>query len=281
MATPLAEAALTLLRYCTATPTARARVQLPQHMFTFLLEGEKVVQFAGVRVTVHPSQLVLLGAGNCLMSEKVATPGGSYHSLLLLFDPALLRDFFSRHAAWLSWADAAPSAGPPLLLVEADEFLRAYVRSLDCLLPPAGGVVPYPLLQAKLEELLVYLALYQPGQLAALRHLGQVGSEELRVREAVTTQLASPGPVGGVAELAFLCHMSTSTFKRRFTQLYGSSPGRWLLHQRMELAARQLRPAGRPVGEVAAELGYEDLSSFIQAFKQVHGRTPKQYQLAG
>jgi AraC-like DNA-binding protein len=275
MATPLAEAALTLLRYCTATPTARARVQLPQHMFTFLLEGEKVVQFAGVRVTVHPSQLVLLGAGNCLMSEKVATPGGSYHSLLLLFD------FFSRHAAWLSWADAAPSAGPPLLLVEADEFLRAYVRSLDCLLPPAGGVVPYPLLQAKLEELLVYLALYQPGQLAALRHLGQVGSEERRVREAVTTQLASPGPVGGVAELAFLCHMSTSTFKRRFTQLYGSSPGRWLLHQRMELAARQLRPAGRPVGEVAAELGYEDLSSFIQAFKQVHGRTPKQYQLAG
>jgi AraC-like DNA-binding protein len=280
MATPLAEAALTLLRYRTATPTARARVQLPQHMFTFLLEGEKVVQFVGVRVTVHPLQLVLLGAGNCLMSEKMATPGGSYHSLLLLFDPALLRDFFSRHAAWLGRAAAAPSAGPPLLLVEADEFLQAYVRSLDCLLPPTGGVVPYPLLQAKLEELLVYLALYQPGQLAALRYLGQVGSEEQRVREAVTTQLASPGPVG-VAELAFLCHMSTSTFKRRFTQLYGSSPGRWLLHQRMELAARQLRPAGRPVGEVAAELGYEDLSSFIQAFKQVHGRTPKQYQLAG
>jgi AraC-like DNA-binding protein len=74
--------------------------------------------------------------------------------------------------------------------------------------------------------------------------------------------------------------MSASTFKRRFAQLYGSSPGRWLLHRRMEQAACHLRPAGRPVGEVAAELGYEDLSSFIQAFKQVHGRTPKQYQLA-
>jgi AraC-like DNA-binding protein len=229
---------------------------------------------------VHPSQVLLLGAGNCLMSEKVATPGGSYHSLLLLFDPALLRDFFSRHAAWLGQATAAPSVSQPLLLLAADEFLQAYVRSLDCLLSPAGGAVPAPLLHAKLEELLVYLALYQPEQLAPLRHLGQAGSEELRVREAVMAHLASPGPVS-VAELAFLCHMSTSTFKRRFAQLYDSSPGRWLLHQRMAQAARQLRPAGRPVGEVAAELGYEDLSSFIQAFKQVHGRTPKQYQLAG
>lgn len=280
MATPRPEAALTLLRYRTATPAARARVQLPQHLFTFLLEGEKVVQFAGARVTVRPSHLVLLGAGNCLMSEKAATPGGSYHSLLLFFDPALLFDFFSRHAAWLGQPAAAPTVGPPLVLVEADKFLRAYVRSLDCLLPPAGGTVPRPLLQAKLEELLVYLALHQPEQLAELRHLGQAGSEELRVRQAITAHVASPGPVS-VAELAFLCHLSESTFKRRFAQLYGSSPGRWLLHRRLELAASQLRPAGRPVGEVAAALGYEDVSSFIQAFKQVHGCTPKQYQLAG
>jgi hypothetical protein len=42
MATSPSNVPLTLLRYCTATPTARTRVQLPQHMFTFLLEGEKV-----------------------------------------------------------------------------------------------------------------------------------------------------------------------------------------------------------------------------------------------
>lgn len=75
--------------------------------------------------------------------------------------------------------------------------------------------------------------------------------------------------------------MSLSTFKRRFAGLYGTSPSRWLLARRMEQAAVLLRQADRNVSELSDELGYENLSSFIQAFKQFHGVTPKQYQVAG
>lgn len=70
-------------------------------------------------------------------------------------------------------------------------------------------------------------------------------------------------------------------FKRRFANLYGISPGRWLLERRMEKAAALLRQADRQVSELSDELGYENLSSFIQSFKQFYGVTPKQYQAAG
>jgi AraC-like DNA-binding protein len=272
---PSPAAAISLLRYRTQAPAARARVLLSQHMFTFLLAGEKTVHFAGAQVTIRPQQFVLLAAGNCLMSEKVAAPATDYHSLLLLFDPHLLTDFCHRHAAWLSQS-AKPAASLPFLRFAQDAFLTTFVQSLDCLLTGAAAP-PRELQLVKLEELLLYVAFQHPGQLQQLRSLGQQANEEVLVRQAVTAHIDSPVTV---EELAFLCHMSLSTFKRRFAQLYGTSPSKWLLARRMEKAATLLRQADRSVSELSDQLGYENLSSFIQSFKQFHGVTPKQYQVA-
>ena len=267
---------VSLLRYCTQSPAARVRVMLPQNMFTFLLAGEKTVHFAGAQVTVKPHQFVLLAAGNCLMSEKVAAPDADYHSLLLLFDNQLLADFFSRHAVWLG-KQARPAASQPFLLFEKDAFLVNFTRSLDCLLREGHPPIPHQLQQAKLEELLLYLAVHCPGHLPQLHSMGQAASDELLVRQAVTAHIGSPITV---EELAFLCNMSLSTFKRRFAQLYDTSPNKWLLAKRMERAAKLLRQDDRKVSEIQDELGYENLSSFIQSFKQMYGVTPKQYQLS-
>ncbi|WP_420152093.1 helix-turn-helix domain-containing protein, partial [Siphonobacter sp.] len=79
---------------------------------------------------------------------------------------------------------------------------------------------------------------------------------------------------------AFLCHTSLSTFKRRFAKIYGTSPNKWFLEKRMQKAAQLLKQGDYKVSEVYYEIGYENLSSFIQSFKQVYGVTPKQYQLA-
>jgi AraC-like DNA-binding protein len=274
----LPEAAVSLVRYRTLAPTARAQVQLAQHMFTFLLAGEKTVRFAGAQATLHPTQFILLAAGNCLMSEKAAAPDAEYHSLLLLFDQQVLVDFFSRHAAWLG-PSGRPATSQPFLQFAPDDFLRHFVHSLDCLLPARGTpTLPPALAHVKLEELLLYLALHYPTHLSHLRRLGQEAPEEVRIRQAVTAHVDSPITV---EELAFLCHLSLSTFKRRFAQLYGTSPTHWLLQQRMAKAAHLLRESPRHVGELAGELGYENLSSFIESFKQFYGVTPKQYQLSG
>jgi len=42
-----------------------------------------------------------------------------------------------------------------------------------------------------------------------------------------------------------------------------------------------LKQGDRTASEIFPEIGYENLSSFIQGFKQIYGITPKQYQLSG
>lgn len=266
---------LLITRYNTGTPAASASISLRQHLFTFLLEGEKRVRFAGSQVVVKPHQFVLLTAGNCLMSEKAASVNHRYHSLLIFFADELLVDFLVRHADLLPSGRTQVGAALPFLLLEKDAFLTNFTQSLDFLVS-ADQPVPYELQKLKLEELLLYLALHYPVQLCQLQHLSGEANDELTVRQVVTTHLEAAITV---EELAFLSNMSLSTFKRRFARLYGTSPRKWLLGQKMERAAKLLRQDARPASEIYDQLGYENLSSFIQSFKQAYGLTPKQYQL--
>ena len=41
-------------------------------------------------------------------------------------------------------------------------------------------------------------------------------------------------------ELAFLCHMSVSTFKRKFRETYNASPAKWFQRKRLEKARKEL-----------------------------------------
>lgn len=266
---------ISIIRYRSGKPAARAMITLPQNLITFLLNGEKTVHFAGAQVSVKPHQFVMLAAGNCLMSEKVAAPGADYHSILVFFNGKFLSDFFDRHTSLINGA-AKIADQLPFLLLEKDEFLINFTNSLDSLL--IGDKPVHPRLQkVKLEELFVYLAVQYPGQIQRIRNMHAEANDDLLIRQAATSHITSNITV---QELAFLCNMSLSTFKRRFARLYGNSPNRWLLEKRMERAAEMLRKNNCKASEIFSDLGYENLSSFIQSFKQIYGVTPKQYQLS-
>ncbi|PQA61042.1 helix-turn-helix domain-containing protein [Siphonobacter curvatus] len=254
---------------------SRNRITLHQNLFSFLLEGEKTVYYPGATVKIHPGQFLLLSAGNCLMSEKTVAPGGSYRSMLIFFDTNVLIDFFSRHPD-MPATKITERPQEPVLLFEKDTFLQHFIESLGFILAD-GPSLSLNRRLVKLEELLLYLGENYPGQLQKLRILSQQADEERLIRQAVTANLDQPVTV---EELAFLCHTSLSTFKRRFAKIYGTSPNKWFLEKRMHKAAQLLKQGDYKVSEVYYEIGYENLSSFIQSFKQVYGVTPKQYQLA-
>jgi hypothetical protein len=214
-----ATAPISMIYYHTATSSVRNRITLEQHLFSFLLEGQKAVHYAGTTVQINPGQFLLLSAGNCLMSEKTVSESGTYQSLLISFNSHLLTDFFA----------------DPLVLFEKDDFLITYTTSLRLMLG-TGKPVSAQMQKIKLNELLLYLCENYPGQLQKLQNVGKLADNELLIRQAVTANIDYPVTVD---ELAFLCHTSLSTFKRRFADIYGTSPNKWLLEKRMEKAAQK------------------------------------------
>jgi len=260
---------VSILKYNTGASSVNSRINLDQHLFSFLLEGGKSVCYADKQETIGPNRFMLLSAGKCLMSEKTASSGGQYRSILIFFDKELLSDFLSRHSAT---SQNAPQ-NHPVVVFDKDDFLVNFIESLALMLKAAQS--PSAEMKfVKLEELLLYLHSNYPEKINQFRKTGLNADYQKLIRHAVSSGIDQ---MQSVEDLAFLCHMSLSTFKRRFREIYASTPKKWLLEKRMEKAVHLLGHQGKRASEIYAELGYQNLSSFIQSFKGIYGITPKKY----
>lgn len=262
-----------LCNYQSAVASVRNRIILSHHLFNFLLAGEKHVYYAGSKAVIDPSKFILLSSGNCLMSEKTAPQNGPYKSILLFFDNQTLNDFFVKHPGILK-ASGTERQEASMFVFEKDDFLENFIGSLSLLLV-SGQEPPKEMQLLKFEEVMLYLCSKYPSQVLALRSNLLLADEDAEIRKAVESNIENNVTV---EELAFLCNVSVSTFKRRFARIYGTSPNKWMLQKRMERAAALLQHGATKASDVYYRVGYENLSSFIQSFKQVYGVTPKKYQ---
>lgn len=261
--------ASTAIRVYESTQSAlKTRVAIRKNLFSFLLEGEKALHRPGDPIRVRAGQFLLIAGGNCLMSEKLSLQG-RYRSLLFFFDEALLTAFLQKHPL-----PVVHGGDSQVVCFDGDPFISNYLHSLELVLT-ATPTLRMELQQLKLEELLLYLAGNYPDRLGAFRRMAmEADGVDEQLRAAVEGNMNHQI---SVEELAFMCNMSLSTFKRRFGRLYGTTPNKWLLQRRMEEAALLLDGQEKP-SEVYFKVGYENHSSFSQSFKQVYGLTPREYQ---
>lgn len=81
-----------------------------------------------------------------------------------------------------------------------------------------------------------------------------------------------------VEQIAQICCLSLSTFKRRCIDYYGLPPHRLIINYRMALAIRLLTTTRLPLSEVAQRCGYATVSHFIATFRRHYGTTPSCYR---
>lgn len=81
-----------------------------------------------------------------------------------------------------------------------------------------------------------------------------------------------------IAELADVACLSEGAFIRTFSTRYGMPPMTYRKHLRITAAKHLLSVSGRPVGEIAVNVGYGDIFAFSRTFKAVTGMTASQWR---
>ena len=79
-------------------------------------------------------------------------------------------------------------------------------------------------------------------------------------------------------ELAILCGMSLSTFKRKFKEFYKKSPKQYLLTEKIKKATQLLIIKENRIIDIANDCGFETMTSFNRNFKKITGKTPTEYR---
>jgi AraC-like DNA-binding protein len=81
-----------------------------------------------------------------------------------------------------------------------------------------------------------------------------------------------------LSEMAGFCGISPHYFSRTFHAQMGMPPLEYLAFQRVELAKQLLISTAKPIKQVAIEVGFSQVSYFIERFRLSEGVTPVKYR---
>ena len=82
----------------------------------------------------------------------------------------------------------------------------------------------------------------------------------------------------GVDELADHAGMSRRNFTRRFAEVTGTTPARWVLARRLDEARSLLETTALPMTRIAAACGFRSVVTFRQNFVTAYATTPTSYR---
>lgn len=244
----------------------KSKVNLNMHMFSFLQIGKKQVHFAETAVLVDNSQSLLIKKGNCLWSELLETEE-LYYCKLLFFSEKQLKEFLQKHIKENRESKEAPS----YFIIENDSYINSYLNSLSTIMT-APVAFMNTLLTVKYEELLLYL-INKYGVTFENYLLSLITEETSPLKKIIEKNTYTSL---SLEEVAFLCNMSLSTFKRHFIKEYDESPGKWFRDKRLLKAKELLEDKNTTPSDVYLDLGYNNLSNFSSAFKSKFGVNPSE-----
>ena len=254
--------------YCSSKEISKQQIILNQNTFSFLIEGNKEVIFDNSDLSIDNRKFLIMKSGHCLMTEKLSEIK-NYRSILLFFSNETLSKFIQK----FELNNIEQNEYKSVYSFEYDKFIKRFVDSLIDI-SKLSKTVQQKIIEVKFEEIMLYLV-----ELHGTHILYSLTSNNDNLTQNFTRTVESNQLKKlTLKELAFLCNMSVSTFKREFEKKYSESPIKWFQNKRLEHAYYLLNQKNKKSSEIYFEVGYQNLSSFIQAYKSKYNKTPKQHQ---
>jgi len=165
----------------------------------------------------------------------------------------------------------------------------------SCFVPPDVYVLPVVMdrtfeeLTGKLEILLTEETADSRAQLLAISIVSlalnrlppgilHFAESDSRISRACRDLRENPGYSWSNSELAERYGLSADAFARRFREIVGITPYRYLQTIRYALAAQLLESTDLSIGEISERIGVNDPFHFSREFKRFHERSPSLYR---
>lgn len=272
VSTILRDGNVCILRKSLTEEVVQREGYISNHAISMVLAGEqRIITYEEEVITARAGELLFIPRGVYYVTDLLPKEG-NFESVLFYFDDDIIRAFLTNTSVQEVDRDKVPgylkfTTTPPL-----QSFVEATLQIYEQHRLRAKGV-----LELKILELLLLLN-HQSGAQTFANFLFRLTLPKKRnIKSFMQENYDKPLKV---EDYAYLTGRSMSTFRRDFKAYFDITPQQWLKEQRLEKALLLLNKQEMSVTEVAYEVGYENISYFIRAFKDKAGLSPKQYMLS-
>ncbi|CAD0008387.1 Exoenzyme S synthesis regulatory protein ExsA [Flavobacterium chungangense] len=238
------------------------------HVLSVVLKGTLNIEtyYEEERFCVNQNQLVFIPKGRYMISD-VLPENGEFEAVFYFFEENIINEFLTK-------INPVKTLGPtPSLLLEYAENIRIFTESI---LKVYTEKANKEVVKLKLLELL-YLIYHSPQQNHLIQILLSLNTRKKRNLEGL--MLENFDKPLSVEDYAFLAGRSISSFNRDFQRKFEIPPKKWIIQKRLEKAVELLTDTNLNIAQISLEVGYENVSYFINLFGKQFGVSPKQFLL--
>ena len=240
--------------------------------FVFVNQGEFSVRAQNDYVNLDRKHAILAKCLNYFFetNSEQKKCGDGVEVIAVLLYPSLVKELFEFDLSTSNF-----SFNYNIKQVQVDRLLENYKESINILLDNPE-LADENIIKTKLKEfvLLMVKSQHAPSQLDFLAALFKPMDVEFKstIQHNLYANLS-------IEELARLCHLSTSSFKRKFKDTFDDSPKKYIARKKVEKAADLLKTNGLRVSDIAYDVGFDSLATFNRNFNNVYGKSPSEYRL--
>lgn len=253
--------------------------QVDKQLQLFSHYNEIMFTLEGGRILRHGEKSWTLTKHSCILTRKTAylqelPEATEWKVLAFYFQDSFFRDVIKEYRQYLPLKNLPDPPADMLIEIHANETTQAFFYSI---LPYFTQQLPAPegLLELKFKELLFNIFL-DPSNKQVLAHANSL----MNVSKTPIWQVMEKNYMFNltVEQFAQMANRSVSAFKKEFQEYYHTTPGKWLLQKRLELAKSLLEADKKNISDVAFSSGFENLSHFSRVFKEKYGVSPVKYK---
>ncbi len=222
-----------------------------------------------VKTRLKGNEAVLLKCGNHFLDLLKETKDDLLEVIVIHLFPEVLKKLYTGDLPEVIKKQSKSSQ-----VVVSSNVIAKFIESLEFYFQNPS-LVNNDLLELKIKELI--LLLIQSKNINSILELvADLHSTNLvQVREVIELHLFSNLKL---EELAKLCNLSLSSFKREFKKEFNDSPTNYINNRRLDKAKELLNITDLPISEIAYEIGFQDSLYFTRLFKNKIGVPPTAYR---
>ena len=254
-------------------PFRASAALLNEARFVYVVNGRSKLHSPTSTVELTTGDSFVMKCENFVNNWLENADGAPSEIIVVIFYPEILK---------LAYDDRLPEVltkphGPepnPIEVIPDGEMIRNYCTGLHQYFG-MPEIISDELLKLKIRELIVLLINSDTtGRIQAILS-GLFQTREHAFSDIVHAHLFEDLRL---EELAFMAGLSLSSFKRKFKQVFGTSPAVYIKGKRLSKAEQLLKSSELRISEIAYNCGFNDTSYFAKVFTAAYQVSPTEYR---
>lgn len=263
-----------LKQYMTHTAYGAEWVELAENLIGIVESGTKTIRYAHAAYTIRTGEIFFLAPGKHYV-ENTPSHEGPYKETTLSFDNRMMADALSTLVSLYGMEIRHPQGGrPDPMLSHVNARVWPEVQLFFDSLSPymdTDYLNRHPqLMRLKLAEFAYMVIMHKEYGLQhkLLQSVDRLSDPfESIIRSSIFDDLT-------IEELATRTNKSLTSFKNDFQRVFGDTPHRWIVRQRLLHARLLVVSTNKPISQIGYECRFDNISHFIKLFKREFGKTP-------